>query len=163
MIRLVAKLEDNDIIKDGNVTWGALVVLAAKPHQDGVPWEDFKWMLCVSYRRLNQLTKPFAFPIPRCDDAVEDIDTEAKYFIVIDLDSGYWQVVAEKEAREKLDFFTPDGKKRWKVMPMGALNSASTVVAMMMELQRQWQALMEDRGIVDCGSKVIVDNVLVYG
>ena len=97
------------------------------------------------------------------DDTGEDIDTEAKYFIAIDLDSGYWQVVAEKEAREKLAFFTPDGKKRWKVMPMGALNSASTFVAMMMELQRQWQALAEDRGIVDCGSKVIVDDVLVYG
>ena len=32
-----------------------------------------------------------------------------------------------------------------------------------MELQRQWQSLAEDRGIVDCGSKVIVDDVLVYG
>ena len=55
---------------------------------------------------------------------MEGIDTEAKFFIAIDLDSGYWQVVAEKDAREKLAFYTPDGKKRWKVMPMGALNLA---------------------------------------
>ena len=65
MRRLVAKLEDNDVIEDDDGPWGALVVLAAKPNQDGVPWEDFKWRLCVSYRRLNQVTKPFAFPIPR--------------------------------------------------------------------------------------------------
>ena len=46
---------------------------------------------------------------------------------------------------------------------MGALNSASTFVAMMMELQREWEALAAERGIKDCGSKVIVDDVLVYG
>ena len=75
-------------------------MLAAKPHQEEVPWQEFRWRICVSYRKLNQVTQPYAFPIPRCDDAVEDIDTEAKFFIAIDLDSGYWQVLAAKEARE---------------------------------------------------------------
>ena len=45
----------------------------------------------------------------------------------------------------------------------GALNSASTFVAMMMELQKEWETLALERGIKDCGSKVIVDDVLVYG
>jgi hypothetical protein len=101
--------------------------------------------------------------MPRCDDAVKDIDTEAKYFIAIDLDSGYWQILAEKEARTRLAFFTPDGKKRWKVMPMGALNSAATFVAMMQKLQQQWDTLAKERGIRAVGSKVIVDDVLLYG
>ena len=61
---------------------------------------------------------------------------EAKYFIAINLDSGYWQILADNEAREKLAFYTPDGNKRWKVMPMGALNSVLTFVAMMMELYK---------------------------
>jgi hypothetical protein len=59
-----------------------------------------------------------------------------------------------------LDFFTPDGKKRWKVMPMGAFVSASTFMAMMMELQKQWEDLAADRGIGGCGSKVTIDDVL---
>ena len=83
------------------------MVLAAKPHQEDVEWEDFRWRLCFSYRKLNQVTKPYAFPIPRCNDAVDNINTEAIFFIAIDLDSGYWQVVAEKEAREKLAFSLP--------------------------------------------------------
>ena len=112
MRRLVKKLEENGIIEDDDGPWGALAVLAAKPHQEEVPWQEFRWRLCVSYRKLNQVTRPYAFPIPRCNDAVEDIDTEAKFFIAIDLDSGYWQVSAAKKAREKLAFFTPDGKKR---------------------------------------------------
>ena len=46
---------------------------------------------------------------------------------------------------------------------MGALKSASTFVAMTMELQKVWEALAQARGIKDCGLKVIVDDVLVYG
>ena len=163
MRKLCDALDDNGLIEDDDGPYGAQIVLAAKPGQDGVPADKFKWRLCVSYRRLNQVTRPFAFPMPRCDDAVEDIDTEAKFFIAIDLDSGYWQILAEKEARTRLAFFTPDGKKRWKVMPMGALNSAATFVAMMQKLQQQWDALAKERGINNVGSKVIVDDVLLYG
>lgn len=79
--------------------------------------------------------------MPRCDDAVEDIDTEARFFIAIDLDSGYWQILAEKEARTRLAFFTPEGKKRWKDIPMGALNSTATFVTMMNTLKSQWDEL----------------------
>ena len=48
-------------------------------------------------------------------------------------------------------------------MPMGALNSAPVFVAMMLELQGRWNKLAAERGIVACGSKVIVDDVLVFG
>ena len=51
------------------------------------------------------------------------------------MDSGYWQVVAEEEAREIREFFTPDGKSKCKMMTMGALNSDPTFVAMMTKIQ----------------------------
>ena len=78
MRRLVKKLEENGIVEDDARPWGLLAVLAAKPHQEEVPWQEFRWRLCVLYRKLNQVTRPYALPIPRCDDAVENIDTEAK-------------------------------------------------------------------------------------
>eukprot|EP00957_Ditylum_brightwellii_P192994 14694710-Ditylum_brightwellii.AAC.1 len=114
MEKLVTKLEENGIIEDDKGPWGALIVLTAKPHQENVRWKDYQWRLCVSYRKLNQVTRLFAFPIPWCDNAVERIDTLACYFIAIDLDSGYWQMTAEPEAAHCLAFFTPRGKKRWK-------------------------------------------------
>jgi len=47
---------------------------------------------------------------------------------------------------------------------MGALNSASTFVAMMAKLQKQWDTLAMERGLTGIGSKVIVnDDVLLYG
>ena len=160
---LTTALHDNGLIEEDDGPWGAQIVLAAKPGQHNVPLEEFKWRLTISYRRLNQVTRPFAFNIPRCDDAVEEIDAEAQYFIVMDMDSGYWQIMAEPEARAKLAFFTPAGKMRWKVMPMGALNSASTFVAMMMKLRRKWNALAAERGVPHVGSQVIVDDVLLHG
>ena len=99
-----------------------------------VPWHEYQWRLCVSYQKLNQFTRPFIFLVPCIDDAVQDIDTEANYFIEVDMDSGYWKVVAEKKDHEILEFFTPHGKWRWKVMPMGALNASPTFVALMMKL-----------------------------
>jgi hypothetical protein len=161
--KLVAALEANGLIEDDDGPWGAMIVLAAKPGQDNVPASEFKWRLTISYRKLNQVTKPFAFPIPRCDDAVEEIGPYAKFFIAFDLDSGYWQIASDMEARARLAFFTPTGKKRWKVMPMGALNSAATFVAMMTKLQHKWDRLAKERGISGAGSKVIVDDVLLYG
>jgi hypothetical protein len=44
--------------------WGSSVVLAAKPHQEHIhSIEDFIWRLCLSYRRLNQVTLPFECPL----------------------------------------------------------------------------------------------------
>ena len=66
---------------------------------------------------------------------VQDIDTEEKNFIAVNMDSGYWKVVAEEDVRERLELFNPDGKRQWKVMPMGDLNAAPKFVAMMMKLK----------------------------
>ena len=44
----------------------------------------------VSYLKLNPVTRPFTFPIPRFDDLVKDIVTELNYFIAVDMDSGNW-------------------------------------------------------------------------
>ena len=82
----------------------------------------------MSYQKQNQVTCPFTILIPCCDDVVQDIDTEAKYFIYVDMYSGYCQVVAEEEARIKLAFFTLDGKCWWKVMPIGSLNASPKFV-----------------------------------
>ena len=50
---------------------------------ENMPWYKYQWILCVSYQTLNQITCPFDFPIPCSDDEVQEIDTEAKYFIAV--------------------------------------------------------------------------------
>ena len=95
----------------------------------------------MSYRKLNQVTRPFTVSIPLCDDALQDIDTEAKYFISVYMDSGHWQVVSEEEDCERLEFFTPYRKRQWKVFPMGDLNADPTFVEIIIKLQMEWNTL----------------------
>ena len=127
------------------------------------PWRKYQWRLCVSYQKLKQFTHQFAFPIPLCDYAVQDIDTEAKYFIAVGMYSGYCQVVAEEDVREKLAFFTPDVNRQWKVVPMGALNAAPVFVAMIVKLQIECDIPYMERGLKIVASKIIVYDVLLYG
>ena len=55
-------------------------MLAAKPHQEHIKdIDNFVLRMCVSYRKLNAISKPFEFPIPRCDDAIAIIDTGSQY------------------------------------------------------------------------------------
>ena len=47
------------------------MVLPEKPHQEHIEKiEYFVWHMCVLYRGLNKVTRPFEYPIPQCDDAI---------------------------------------------------------------------------------------------
>ena len=50
-----------------------------------------------------------------------------KYFLVLDMASGYWQFESDEESQQKTAFTTSDGLTyAWRVMPMGAKNSGFT-------------------------------------
>ena len=42
------------------------------------------------YGKLNQFSLSFSFPITFFDNKVKDIGIEAKYFIAVAIDRGYW-------------------------------------------------------------------------
>ena len=76
------------------------------------------------------------------------------------MDSVYWQVVAEEEARERLELFTPDGQRQWKVMPMGDLNADQIFFAMTMKLKMEWDTLSKQQGLKNIESKIIAEQLL---
>ena len=78
---MVVRLDENGVVEEDNGTWGALMVLAAKSHQENVPWHKYKFRLCVSYHKLNQVTLSFTLPIPRCDNEVQYIETEVSILL----------------------------------------------------------------------------------
>ena len=118
----IKTLLHNSWIEECGGPWGSMIVLAPKPHQEHVTdINDFVWRMCVSYRKLNAVTRPVKYPIRRCDDAILQIG-EARFFIKMDLDSGYWQIPVHKDSKPKLAFFGAGEKLTFAVMPMGALN-----------------------------------------
>ena len=49
--------------------WLSKATLAPKPHQDVHNISKFRWRFCVIYVGLYPVTRVWAFPVPRCDDA----------------------------------------------------------------------------------------------
>ena len=149
MMKHLQALLKNDWVERCEGPWGSSIVLAAKPHQEHISdIKDFVWRMCVSYRKLNSITKPFEFPIPRCDDAIAIIDTGSQFIWIISLDArqGYHQVRVRKVDREKLAFFGPDGYKyTFKVMPFGPTNAPGFYLAMMRNMKEEWDNLFVTR------------------
>ena len=61
----VSQLINNEWIKRCEELWGSMIVLSKKIHQDHITSIDKLFCcMCVYYRRLNSITKPFKFHIP---------------------------------------------------------------------------------------------------
>jgi hypothetical protein len=139
-------LDNKKLTQDDHGPYGALIVLASKPHQNHVHWGDFGFQLCNSFRPINAKTRPFKFPITRCDNAVEEIG-DREITITLDLDSGYWQVKLHEDAKEKTAFFTPEGNKHRNVMPMRIKNAQAFFVAMVIRFKKEWTTNFGTNGI----------------
>ena len=97
--------------------WAASVVIVEK--KDGTKH------FCVNYCRLNKVTKPDRFPLPRIDDLLESFRT-ANWFTTMDLASEYWQIEMNEEDKEKTAFITHKELYEFNVMPFGLKNASGT-------------------------------------
>jgi hypothetical protein len=164
----IQSLLRNDWIEECGGAWGSLIVLAPKPHQEHIDnISDFVWRMCASYRKLNSVTLPFACPIPRCDDAIDDFGDGVGrlWFVSLDAYQGYHQIRVCFLDRDKLVFFGPDGKKyTFKVMLFGPTNAPAVYTAMMRIMQDGWDALFDLLYPVAThkGCRVIIDDNLLF-
>jgi hypothetical protein len=106
-----------DLIKPSTSPWSFPVVVVKK--------KNGKFRLCVNYKALNDVTKKDNYPLPRVDDIFDSLKG-AKWFITLDLASGYWQIKVRTEDQEKTAFITKFGLFEFKVMPFGLCNAPAT-------------------------------------
>ena len=65
MNTFIKVLEDNNWICDYVGSWGSLLLLAARPYQEGCKdIKEFIRRLCISYLPLKSATRSFEFTIP---------------------------------------------------------------------------------------------------
>ena len=87
-------------------------------------------MVCALYIRLNAATIKDVYPLPRIEDALSRLEG-ARYFSILDMQAGYWQVGLEDKDKEKTAFITGDGLYQFNVMPFGLSNAPATFQRMM--------------------------------
>ena len=120
---LVEDMVQNAFARPSNSPWSSPIVLVKK--------KDNSTRFCVDYRRVNEITRKDAYPIPRIEETF-DLLAGAKYFSCVDLASGYWQVELEEEDKEKTAFSTPFDLYEFNVMPFG-LTGAPSMFQRLME------------------------------
>ena len=114
---LLNTLLKQGIIQESISPWASPIVL--------VPKKDGSLRLCIDYRKLNSVTEPDAYPIPRADDMLDSL-SGCRYFTSLDLASGYWQIAMEGSDKAKTAFTTPLGLFEFNVLPMGCRNGPAT-------------------------------------
>ena len=108
------------MLADGTISrsqgsWASPVVMIKKP--------DGSMRFCVDYSRLNAVTKPDSYPLPRQDVCLEGL-SGSTWFSSLDLMSGYWQIPMDQDSREKTGFSTKShGLLQFNVMPFGLTNA----------------------------------------
>lgn len=84
----------------------------------------------IDYRRLNEVTRKDAYPLPRVDMTLDTL-SGSYWFSTLDLLSGYWQVEITEEDRCKTAFCTTEGLYEFKVMPFVVCNAPATFQRLM--------------------------------
>lgn len=122
----VKQLLENDLIEMSTSSYNSPLILVPKKSSDGTK----RWRMCVDYRLLNRKLIPDKFPLPRIDEILDGLG-RARYFSVIDLESGYHQIPIEKNSRHLTAFSTENGFYQWKVLPFGISVAPASFTRMM--------------------------------
>ncbi len=138
----VKYLLDQGLAVPSSSPWSSPCILVPKP--------DGTYRFCTDYRKINSVTKPDSFPMPRMEDCIDRVGG-ARLVTKLDLLKGYWQVPLTARASEVSAFVTPDDFLNYTVMAFGMRNAPAT-------FQRLMQKVLS--GVKSC--EAYLDDVVVY-
>lgn len=154
----VDKLIENKIIEPSSSEFSSPILLVPKKGE-----KNKKWRLVVDFRKLNKKLIGDVFPIPRIDDILDQLG-RAKFFSVLDLQSGFHQIELEENSRDYTSFQTEQGSYRFTRVPFG-LKIAPNSFARMMSLAfsgltpEKAFLYMDDLIVIGCSEKHHLNNL----
>ena len=140
----IEKMKKLGVIEESKSPWCAPVVL--------VPKKSGEVRFCVDYRGINAVTKKDSYPLPNLTEMLERLG-ESRWFSVLDLRSGYWQIEMDPKDKEKTAFSIGAGLWQFTVMPFGLCNAVAT-------FQRLMERVLD--GLVPNVCMVYVDDIIVH-
>ena len=141
---LIKELEDASLIKKSKSAWAAPVRLVAKP--------DGSIRMTINFKRLNDVTKKDAFPLPHIEDLYMQIYAK-QVFTKVDCYSGFYQIGMDERSAEYTAFACSEGLFEFTVMPMGLTNSPATFQRTMMTILADF---IEEGFVI-----VFIDDILI--
>ena len=128
--------------QDDPTDWVNSITIVRKPN---------KLRICLDPTQLNKAIKRGAYPIKTIEQVSAKLH-DAKYFSVLDANSGYWQIELDYESSLLCTFNTPWGRYRYTRLPFGIKTAGDIFVS---EMNR----LLGDLP----GIQIVTDDILVYG
>lgn len=143
--RHLQKLLAAGMIKESRSPYASPIVVARK--------KNGSIRMCIDYRTLNARTIPDQYTVPRIDDAL-DCMTGSRWFSVLDLRNGYYQIAMAEEDKEKTAFICPLGFFQFEHMPQGITGAPAT-------FQRLMEKAVADMNLLQC--LVYLDDLNLEG
>ncbi|KAL8441521.1 hypothetical protein Emed_007557 [Eimeria media] len=112
--KAVADLDAQGITEPSTGCWSTPIVMVRKA--------SGAWRLCCDYREINKHVLVPQQPLPRTDDILASFKGK-KYFSVLDLCSGFYQIEIAEADRPKTSFVTPDCQRQYRRLPFGFASS----------------------------------------
>uniref|UniRef100_A0A669DQG9 ribonuclease H n=1 Tax=Oreochromis niloticus TaxID=8128 RepID=A0A669DQG9_ORENI len=138
------ELLDAGIIRESQSPFASPFVLVRK--------KNGSIRLCIDYRKLNLRTIRDAYALPNIEETFTAL-SGAKWFSVMDLKSGYYQVEVAEEDKPKTAFVCPLGFYEFNRMPQGVTNAPST-------FQRLMEKCVGDLHLTEV--LVFLDDLIVF-
>ena len=110
-------------IRRSTSEWASPIITVRKPKG--------RVRLCVDFKRINAVTRPILFYMPRIQEVLEAVGA-SKVVSKLDLSKGYYQVPTKETDIPKTAFVCHQGKFEFVRMPFGVRN-APAVFQMLMD------------------------------
>ncbi|GJS69027.1 reverse transcriptase domain-containing protein [Tanacetum coccineum] len=111
------------------------------------------WRVCIDYRKLNEATQKYHFPLPFMGQMLERLAGNEFYYF-LDVFSGYFQIPIDPQDQEKTTFTCPYRTFAYRRMPFGLCNALGT-------FQRCMMAIFHD--MIEKTMEVFMDDFSVFG
>ncbi|CAI6355228.1 unnamed protein product [Macrosiphum euphorbiae] len=146
----IQKMEENGIIEKSRSPWNSPLLLVQKKMDNS---GKQKFRVVVDFRALNEATINEFHPLPNITEILDQLGN-SQLFSLLDLSSGFYQILMEKDSRELTAFSTNQGHWHFKRMIQGMKTSPGT-------FQRVMNSALA--GLIGIKCLVYLDDIIVYG
>ena len=139
----VRVLQESSTVVQSPSPWSSHMVPVRKP--------DGTVRLCIDFRKVNHITKPHPYLMPRIDEMIDQLG-EAHYLSKLDLNKGFYQIPLSQVDQEKTAFCTPWGKFHFNMMHFGLRNAPAS-------FQRMMDTVLDD---IHDFSGAYMDDIVIF-